>query len=548
MKVKGGFDFLNSKTNPMKEALILITGIALLLFGMMKLTAEVQKLFTARIRDYIKYAVKMPVYGLFIGIGSTIFFQSSSATSVLVIGMVNAGLITFYQSLCIILGSDIGTTLTVQLVVWKVTDLSPVFIIAGVILWITGRAQWKTIGEVIFYFGLIFFGLSLISVATAPLKDHPAVINFFRETKHPLIGIGIGALAAGLVHASAVPISILAILSQQDLISIENAMPIVFGANIGTTVTALMAGLVTSISGKRSAIAHFISKCFGVFVCMAILPIFINILKTISDNAAQQIAFGHLFLNIIIVISFMSVLKPYARLIEKMIPGKEESLPLWPEFLNEKLLANPDEALKCVKKELHREIILSERIFIESLILRENYQEWRRHNIGYIEPVIDNLRTEIMDFLCGISRKQLSPEQSRKLFAFTAMVDDVERIGDHAVRLAELSKGKYYNHVKYTDTAVNDLAEIENLVAENLHDAILLIDHLDEDVARNVSAREAHVDVKVKEAREKHLVRYYNGMCPADAGPFFVEMLLHLERISDLCQNVAEYVEEIREG
>ena len=140
---------------PMKEVLILISGIALLLFGMMKLTAEVQKLFTARIRDYIKYSVKRPIYGLLIGIGSTVIFQSSSATSVLAIGMVNAGLITFYQSLGIILGSDIGTTLTVQLVVWKFTDLSPVFIISGVILWIAGRSKWKTVGEVVFYFGLI---------------------------------------------------------------------------------------------------------------------------------------------------------------------------------------------------------------------------------------------------------------------------------------------------------------------------------------------------------------------------------------------------------
>jgi len=531
----------------MKEVLILISGIALLLFGMMKLTAEVQKLFTARIRDYIKYSVKRPVYGLLIGIGSTVIFQSSSATSVLAIGMVNAGLITFYQSLGIILGSDIGTTLTVQLVVWKFTDLSPVFIISGVILWIAGRSKWKTVGEVVFYFGLIFYGLSLTSVAASPLRDHPAVIRFFQETKHPMAGIGIGVLFAGLVHASAIPISILAILAQQDLISIENALPIVFGANIGSTVTALMAGMMTSISGKRCAVAHFVSKCFGVLICMSALPVFIDILKNISTSTAQQIAYGHLFFNIIIVVSFMLVLRPYGWLIEKMIPGREETMSLWPEFLDEKHLANPDDALICVKKELHREIVLSEKIFLESLILREDYQEWRRRNIDYIEPVIDNLKTEIMDYLCSVSRIQLTPEQSRKLFAFTAMVDDVERIGDHSVRLAESSKDKYYSQVKFTDLAVKDLVEVENLVAENLRDAISLIDHSDREKIKNVNVREGKVDCKVKEARERHLVRYYNGVCPADAGPFFVEMLLHLERISDLCQNVAEYVDELRE-
>jgi phosphate:Na+ symporter len=411
-----------------------------------------------------------------------------------------------------------------------------------------GKAKWKISGELIFYFGLIFFGLSLTSYATAPLKNHPSVIYFFQESKHPLIGIGIGALFAGMVHASAIPISVLAILAQYNLVTIENALPIVFGANVGTTVTALMASMVTSVSGKRSAISHFIFKCFGVLVAMAILPYFIGVLNVFTDNAAQQIALGHLFFNMIIVAFFMLVLGPYSRLIERMIPGKEEVLHLWPEFLDEKHLASPEDALDCVKKEMHREIVLSEKIFKESLTLREDYREWRRQNISYIEPVVDNLRMEIRDFLCRISQDRLSPEQSRKLFAYTAMVDDIERIADHAVRLAELSKRKYQTQSEFTAMAGEELTEIEKLVAQNLHDAISLIDCRDEKVINNVFTREGAVDGMVKMARENHLTRYYCGICRADAGPFFVEMLLHMERISDLCQNVAEYAEELKEN
>jgi phosphate:Na+ symporter len=532
----------------MKEVLILITGITFFLFGMMKLSAEVQNLFTVRIRDYIKYAVKKPIYGLFMGIASTIFFQSSSAASVLVIGMVNAGLITFYHSLGIILGADIGTTLTVQLVVWKFTDLSPLFIITGAILWFMGKEKWKIIGELIFYFGLIFFGLSLTSYATAPLKDHPTVILFFQETTNPIIGLGVGALVAGLVHASAIPISILVILAQYNFITIENALPIVFGANVGTTVTALMASMVTSISGKRSAISHFIFKCFGVLIAMAVLPFFIIVLNVFTADVSQQIALGHLFFNVIIVVFFLSILKPYARLIEKVIPGQEEILPLWPEFLDEKHLTNPEEALNCAKKEIHREIVLSQKIFTESLILREDYQEWRRRNIGYIEPVVDHLRSEIIDYLCKVSRCQLSPEQSRKLFTFTAMADDVERIGDHAVRLAELSRSQHQTQAELTEMATVELVEIEKLVAENLRDAVSLIECRDEKMINDIFSREEVIDKMVKVARESHLIRYYCGLCHSDAGPYFVEMLLHLERISDLCQNMAEYVEEVREN
>jgi phosphate:Na+ symporter len=530
----------------MKEILILLTGIAFFLFGMMKLSTEVQKLFTVRIRDYIKYAVKRPVYGLFVGAASTVFFQSSSATSVLIIGMVNAGLITFYQSLGVILGADIGTTLTVQLVVWKFTDLSPLFIITGAFLWFTGKDKSKSVGELIFYFGLIFFGLSLAAYATAPLKDHPTVILFFQETKNPLLGIGIGALFAGFVHASAIPISILVILAQYDVVTIENALPIVFGANVGTTVTALMAAMVTSISGKRSAVSHFIFKCVGLLIAMAILPFFIDILNLLTENVSQQIALGHLFFNVIIVVFFICVLKPYVRLMEKVIPGKEDILPLWPEFLDERHLENPEEALNCTKKEIGREMALAEKIFSESMLLRKDYQEWRRRNIGYIEPVVDNLRMEISRYLCQVSRCRLSPEQSRKLFTFTALVDDVERIGDHAVRLANLSRGKHLTQVEFTSGAEDELGKIENLVAENLHDAISLFDRWDDEKIKNVMLREENIDVKVKESRENHLARYYNRICHAGAGPYFVEMLLHLERISDLCQNVAEYVEELK--
>jgi len=529
----------------MKEILLLATGITFFLFGMLKLSVDVQKLFTIRIRDYIKYAVKRPVYGLLVGAVSTILFQSSSATSVLVIGMVNAGLITFHQSLGIILGADIGTTLTVQLIVWKFADISPLFIIAGATLWFAGKEKWKVGGELIFFFGMIFFGLSMISYVTAPLKGNAAIIRFFQETKHPLIGIGIGVLVAGVVQASAIPIGILVILAQHNLVTIENALPMVFGANVGTTVTALMASMVTSVSGKRSAISHFIFKGSGVLVAMAILPCFLTALNFFTNSAAQQIALGHLLFNVIIVVLFLFILKPYCRLVEKMLSGQEEILPLWPEFLDAKHLADPQKALECVKKEMHREIALSEKIFTEALALRKDYKEWRRNNIDYMKPVVDHLRMEIMNYLYKISLAKLSPVQSKRLFSYTTMVEDIGRISNHAAMLTALSKGMYHTQTEFSAIGTAELEEIEKLVTENFHDAVALIERRDEKMIGNVSGREETVDRMVKVARESHLIRYYCGICRANAGPFFVEMLLHLERISDLCQNVAEYVDEL---
>jgi phosphate:Na+ symporter len=325
----------------MKEVLIFASGLVLFLFGMRKLSAEVQQLFTSRIREYIKYSVRRPVYGLLTGIVTTMLFQSSGATTLLTVGMVSAGLMTFYHSLGIILGADIGTVLTVQLVVWKIADISPLIIVSGGIFWLTGKAKWKDAGEAIFYFGLLFFGLSLVAMTTAPLKDNQAVIRFFRETKNPLLGLGVGIIFTGIVQASVIPISILAILAQQDLITIENALPVVFGANVGTTVTALMASAVANISGKRSAVSHLFFKCFGAVACMLALPWLILSLKSISSNVAQQIVVGHLLFNLFIVAIFIFFLKPFARLIEKIIPGQEDILPLWPEFLDDRHLVDP---------------------------------------------------------------------------------------------------------------------------------------------------------------------------------------------------------------
>lgn len=289
----------------MKELLTAIGGIILFLVGMIQLSSAVREMMNARIKELARYAVKKPFYGLITGIASAILFQSSSASIALTIGLVSAGLISFYSSLAIVLGADIGTTLTVQFVIWRFTEFSPLIISAGGLLWITCRGIWKTAGEMIFYFGLIFLGLDIVGQAAAPLKQSPVFMHYFTQTTNPLYGVGVGVVATAIVQASAIPIAILAVLAQQDLVSLENAVPIVLGANIGTTVTALLAGAVANVSGKRTAISHLIFKCLGVLICLAFLPFFIDGLKELSTSVAQQIAWSHFMLNLVIVALFI---------------------------------------------------------------------------------------------------------------------------------------------------------------------------------------------------------------------------------------------------
>lgn len=526
---------------------LFITGMTFFLFGMIKLSAHMQGLFSGRIREYIRLSVKKPIYGLLLGIVSTIFFQSSSATTLVTVSIVSAGLISFYHSLGIILGADIGTTLTAQLVVWKVTAISPVIIFLGGILFFVAKSKWKSIGEAVLYFGLIFFGLSLIGDATAPLKDNELFIRFFQEARNPFVGIGIGLVFTAIVQASAIPIGILIILGQQGLISLEGALPIVLGANIGTTATAILGSMVTNINGKRSAVAHVLFKLLGVVVCLVFFPVFLSLLKQLSPDIAQQIAFGHFALNILITVIFIFLLRPFSMFVEKIIPGTDQVVPLWPEFLEEQCLTKPDEALVCVKKELGREIALTQKMLSTSLALIPDFKPDKQRDISYIELVVDNVQAEITQYLWNVSCGQLTPSLSKRLFAFSSIVYDIERIGDRSTNIVELAESKHKRNAIFSEPAKAELKEIGELVMKNLDDAAMLIEKRDTNRIQDVFERHVQVVVAIKAATEKHLVRFYQKMCRAEAGPIFVDMLVNLERISDHCLVIAEHIRSIEE-
>ena len=531
-----------------RHILLFSTGVILFLFAMIRLTEIVQRRFTnIRIREYFRLSFKTPVYGIITGLVSTILFQSSSATSVLTVGLVSAGLISFYNSLGIILGASIGTTLTVQLVVWKFTEISPIFIIIGSLVWITGKGRWKYIGMSVFYFGLIFFGLSLVSLATAPLKNNTAFIHFFQEVKNPIIGAFIGLAVTSLIQSSAIPISILAILAHHSLVTIDSSLPIIFGANLGTAVTALLASLAANINGKRTAVSHFVFKLAGVVICLFILSPFLSVLKIATTNVPQQIALGHFLFNLVIVIMFTPFLRPFSEMIEKVMPGKADVFSLWPEYLDEKKLSEPDVALDCARKEIVRQISIVQKMLSKSINLIRNYQESERNNVHYIEFVVDTLRREVGNYLCIISRNPLSPSLSKTLFAYSQLTDVIERIGDHALTLANLSERKFQRKITFTDMAYSDIRELEMLVNNNLEDAASVVAHSNKKIFDRIYEREDHVDVIEKDLRERHLKRFYNGICHAEAGPIFIDMLIHLERISDHCENIAEYIEDLDE-
>ena len=523
------------------QILLIATGLFLFLFGMIKLSAEMQRIFSVRIRQYIKYLVKKPLSGIGIGAVATAIFQSSSATTVLVVGMVSAGLISFFNSLGLILGAGIGTTITAQLVAFKITTIAPIFIIIGILIWFLGKGKFKLIGEAIFYFGLLFFGLSLMSQGLALFKHNQAFLSLIQETKNPFLGILIGFIFTAIVQSSSATTGILVLLGQQGLVTIGTAFPIILGANIGTTITAILVSIGAGKNAKRSAFSHFFFKFFGVLIILPLLPLFISLLGSSIHSVAQQIATGHLLLNIIMVAVFVFLLKPFASLMKKIIPGKEKILPLWPEYLDRRHLYNSKKAFGAVVKELDREMLLALRNYNEAIKLIPKFNKASKKSIFYIDLVIDNLQKEIMHYLDGISRLQLSKSDTAKLFCYSSMVDDIERIGDHATNLVHLAEYKNMWKVHFSKEAEEEIEEIQNLVAENLKDARFLITNRSKNKIKAVFGREEIIDQTIKRARESHLERFYKGICLASAGPIFNDMLINFERISDHCVNIAEY-------
>lgn len=525
--------------------LLFATSIVLFLFAMVKLNTCVQRLLSARVRKYIKYSVRRPIYGLITGVISTIVFQSSSATTLLTVGMVSAGIISFYHSLGIILGADIGTTLTVQLVAWKITSISPVLILVSGMAWILGRGTVKSVGEILFYFGLIFFSLSLTGYATAPLKENSTFLAFFQETQNPVLGVAIGIVFTGIVQASSIPISILVIMGQQDLVSIDNALAIVLGANMGTTVTAFLAAAVSNINGRRTAVAHFTFKLIGIIICLAFLPLAIPVFQALSKDVSQQIVLGHILYNCLIASIFFFILKPIASVIEKILPGKAISLSLWPEYLDEECTTDPDEALEQVRKELLREFSLTKQMLSDAQELILSYSRGRRRDIHFVEMVVDNLQSEIARYLNKVSCSALSGKASQKLFAFSAVVDDIERIGDRAVNLAVLAKYKHKSKADFSSEAEVELEEISRRVFENLDDTAAVIRQGDKFLIEDISDRDTLIDTKIGDALQNHLVRFRMRTCEAEAGPLFVDVLINLKRISDICKSISTNFENL---
>jgi len=500
-------------------------------------------------RNYLRLIVEHRFYGFLAGIGATILFQSSTATTVLTVGLTSAGLISFYHSLTVILGADLGTTVTIQMIAWKLTDISPLFIIVGGVAWYITGGRRKQVATALCAFGLMFFGLYLVGLAAMPLKSDPRVMELFHYHLHPLLAFGLGVVFTGIVHASAIPIGILVMFASDGLVTLSQSLPIVFGANVGTTITALMVALISTPPGRRTAIAHFFFKVLGACLLLPFTAYLTTLIRLVTTHPAQQIVLAHLAFNTFIAVVFFFLTRPVAQFIEWLLPGEERIVPLGPEYLTPDGLDSPPAGLEAARKEILRQGEIAQRMYQLAMMATFSYRTSQSKDTHYLELVQNNLREEVISYLRQIASHDLSPPFAHRLFAYTAISDDIERMCNHIVSIVDLAHQKAMRKISFTSPAMVELDVLKNTVAANLTDVLALIAREADRrlTVKTVTFREERIDTMVKEARNNHVIRFHKRICQAEAGPIFLEMLIHLERIADHCQNVADYWGELED-
>lgn len=445
----------------------LLGGLSLFLYGMAKMSEGMKKTAGNRMRDIIHAITKNRFMALIIGAFVTMVVQSSSATTVMLVSFVQAGLMTFTQSLGVILGADIGTTVTTQLIAFNFDDYALLIIAIGFGMHlVSGKEKLKNIGEIILGFGILFYGMKLMSDTMSPLRDYPLFIETMGRLKAPVMGLLAGTIFTGLIQSSAATAGIVIVLAQQGLITLETAIPIILGANIGTCVTAGLASINTSREAKRVAFAHVCFKVLGVLIFIFWVPGFADLVRYISkgfaSDVARQVANAHTLFNVSLGLFFLPFISFFSKLMIKVLPEveKKADIELKAKYLDDKNISSPALAIELARRELsYMAQILSRMlntVFIPFISDRKQAgnnisisDEERERLINEIprtdekypnltlfdaldvrEEHIDYLNDRVQEFLINISKRESTAAQANELYGLISISSDMESIAD----------------------------------------------------------------------------------------------------------------------
>ncbi len=523
-----------------------LAGLALFLYGMEMMGDGLQEAAGARLQKILSSLTGVPLMGVLLGTLVTATLQSSSATTVMSVGLVNAGLMTLKQAFSVVMGANIGTTVTAQLIAFKLADYFTIIIFAGVMLHIFARRkQGKFVGQVLMGFGLLMLGMKMMGDAVLPLRGNPIFVEFIaRFADHPLLAVGVGVLMTLLIQSSAATIGILMAMAGQGLIPLEGAIPVLLGDNIGTCITAILAAARTNTAARQVALSHVLFNFFGCIIFIILMPLFVGIVLAISPvgDIGRQIANAHSAFNVLNTLLFLPLITPFTHLVEKLLPNKEESVSLKPLYLDDNMLDTPSIALVLAEKEVAR---MGQQALENLTVAMESLVQFDDRKVKYVdehEAVVDELNEDITLYLTHISERGLSTVLSAKHTALMHACIDLERIGDHAQTLAKRSRKIYEENITFSPEAKEEVIRLSELTKAALSVSIDSFSHNDPELAQKGWSACRKVKAAQKEMRKNHIMRLNEGFCRPDSGLVFLELLINMKRVSDHAKNISQMV------
>jgi phosphate:Na+ symporter len=549
-----------------KEMIFLtVGGLGLFLFGMGLMSDGLKKVAGQKLKNILESMTKKALVAFLVGAGITALVQSSSATTVMVVGFVNAGLLTLKQAICVIIGTNVGTTATAWLVsisglgALKITMYALPAVGAGYLLEVLGKTRrTKSIGQILLGFGILFVGIGFMKDAFGPLEESSKVNELFQSLgNYPILAILAGAIATMLLQSSSAAIAIVQLLAMGGAFggnwetALNVAIPFVLGSNIGTTITAQLAALRTNLNARRTAWAHTIFNVLGALIAYPLVHfgLFGNLVHIVfpwelgPNTIAPCIALAHTIFNI----TNSGIFLPLAGLLEKIVvrfvPERPGDAAARPVILEEHLLDTPVIALEQTKREIIRMARTAKKALMRSVngIINDNRADLE--STRQIEDFVDGFQLQITSYLSALSRRHLSDEVSIMLPVLLHTVNDLERIGDHAVNIVEIAERKILKKLTFSDSALTEAEQLRKEVEQMFDNVISALENNDVKAAKTAAlTNENNLNKMQMEFRRSHVRRMSESVCTAETGLIFIDLVDNIEKIGDHLTNIAQAI------
>ena len=539
----------------------LLGGLALFLYGMSMLGSGLEKLSGGRLEQTLEKLTNNVFKGVLLGALVTGAIQSSSATTVIVVGLVNARILKLRQAIGIIMGANIGTTVTAHilrlsdlssdnffLMLLKPTTLAPVVGIIGILMVMVGKKQkYKTLGEILLGFCILFTGMFNMEAAVSPLSESPEFANLFASFSNPVIGVLVGAGVTAIIQSSSASIGILQALSSTGIITWSSAIPIILGQNIGTCITPILASIGASKNAKRTAAVHLSFNIIG--TCVFLIVIYT--IQSISPFSFWDlpidkggIANFHTTFNVCVTLMFLPFVGLLEKLVIHLIPDQQTAGEVDDPAiaLDDRLLASPGLAIQHCRDAVLQMGKLARKNFSASVRQLEQYNHKEAEKIREREDTIDRLEDRLGNYMLKIPQDNLSEQSSATISALLHILSEFERIGDYSINLVEFAENMESTGAEFSPQAQFELTTIGEAVGEAIDMALGCFEKQDLALAETIEPLEEVVDQMQETLKDRHINRLRNGQCTVDAAFPFVESLSCLERISDHCSNIGVYM------